>query len=168
MRRLLLSVGMALLVGGFAVAANADQDFLDLPTVEIAARQPSTDPPLAASDLPLIGQPTPVQPSDDGATVKQTGTTTESACRPEELLVKFKPGADASIVAGRHGASVLSNIPQLGIYVLAVPPGAQAATLSALSADPDVEYAEPNGVVRVPELPPTADPCAPEATPSTP
>jgi hypothetical protein len=74
--------------------------------------------------------------------------------------VKFKPGADPATVAGRYGASIASSIPQIGVYVLAVTPGTQAATLAGLSADPDVEYAEPNSVVRVPELPPTTGPCA--------
>jgi len=165
-RRLLLSLGLAVLAGGIAVAANADQPFAEgLSVAQPATHRAPADRPLAISDLPIVDQPTPDQPQADRGPTRQPGARTESACRREELLVKFAPGADATTVAGRHGATVVSSIPRIGVYVLAVPPGAQAATLTALAADPEVEYAEPNGVVRVPELPPTADPCA-EATPS--
>ena len=166
MRRLLLSVGLAVLVGGVAVAANADQPFGEHSVLgEPSSRHVPADRPRAISDLPLVDQATPGRPATDPAGLKQPGTPTEPACRPEELLVKFGPGADPATVTARYGASIVSSIPQIGVYVLAVPPGAQAATLTAMAADPDVEYAEPNGVVRIPELPTTADPCAGTPTP---
>ena len=180
MRRLLLSLGLAILVGGVAVAVNADQRFGDhTPSGEVTA-VPDAARPRGISDLPLVDQPTVDLPTVDQPTVDQptvdqpagdrpvadrVGAPTVPACRREEMLVKFKPGADPATVAARYGASVESSIPQIGVFVLAVPPGTGAATLAALAADPDVEYAEPNGVMRVPELPPTPDPCA-EETPS--
>ena len=163
MHRLLLSIGLAVLVGGIAVAVNADQHFGDQPTVtEPLARPESADRPRVISDLPLTGQAIPGQPEIDGTAAQQAETPSALACRREEMLVKFKPGADAATVAARYGATIVSSIPQIGVYVLAVPPGTQAAALAGLSADLGVEYAEPNGVVRIPELPPTPDPCAVE------
>lgn len=159
MRRLLLSLGAALLVGGVAMAANADQPFRDQPGSELSARQSPADRPLGTSDLPLADLPT-VQPTIDGGAAGQPGAPREPACRLEEVLVKFKPDADPATVAGRHGASITSSIPQIGVYVLTVTPGTQAAALAGLAADPDVEYAEPNGVVSAPELPLMPDPCA--------
>ena len=165
MRRLLLSVGLAVLAGGIAVAVNADQPFGDRRAgSEPSSRQVAADGPRAISNLPLVEQPTPGRTANQGTTEKEPGTPVESAWRPEELLVKFKPSADPTVVADRHGATIVSNIPQIGIYVLAVAPGTQAAAQAALSADPDVEYAEPNGVMRAPELPATADPCDPSPT----
>ena len=161
MRRLLLSVGLAVLVGGIAVAANADQPFGEEATLhETATGRAPADLPRAISDLPIVDQATPGPPATDGRGVKQPGPRLAPACRPEEMLVKFKPGADATAVAARHGASIVSSIPQIEVYVLAVPTGTQTQALAALAADPDVEYAEPNAVVRVPELQTTPDPCS--------
>jgi len=84
------------------------------------------------------------------------GPAATPACRPDELLVAFRPGAEPAAVSARHGATVASEIPDIGVFVVAVPPGTAAATLAAFAADADVEFAEPNGVASVPEAPPAS------------
>lgn len=77
-----------------------------------------------------------------------------SQCPMDEILVKFQPGVDPRAVSERHGATILSIIPDIEVYVEAVPHGAAAAKIAEFLADPDVVYAEPNGVMSVPELGP--------------
>ncbi|MDP8922596.1 MAG: hypothetical protein M3O34_06925 [Chloroflexota bacterium] len=160
MHRLLLSLGLALLLGGIAIAVNADQPFGDLEGSDApSTEQAPADLPLVSPDLPLVDEATPGLHETGPSVADHIATPAEPACR-EEVLAKFRPVAAPATVAARYGASIVSSIPQIGVYVLAVPPGTQAETIAALSADPDVEFAEPNGVVRIPEQPPTADPCA--------
>jgi hypothetical protein len=77
---------------------------------------------------------------------------------PGELLVKFRPGVDPVAVAARHGAMIVGSIPSIDVYLLAVPPGTAGERLAALAADPEVEFAEFNGTVTVPEQPPADGP----------
>jgi hypothetical protein len=81
-------------------------------------------------------------------------------CVPDQILVKIRPGADPAVVSARHGATFTGAIVGLDVHVLTIPAGAVAEKVAAFSADPDVVYAEPNGVARVPEQPPGAtQPC---------
>src|SRR5215475_12276253 len=71
----------------------------------------------------------------------QTTSTTSS------LLVKLVPGLtveqEANVIA-RNGGIVLSSIPALRLYVVAVPGGDVAAVTAAYQADPQVQHVEPN------------------------
>jgi hypothetical protein len=85
-----------------------------------------------------------------------------TTCPPDELLVKFQPAADPSSVAARYGATILSRIQSIDIYVLAVQAGNGPVTIAALQSDPEVVFAEPNALVGIPEQPPPApEPCGP-------
>jgi len=85
----------------------------------------------------------------------------EPACPPDELLVKFQPAADPAIETARYGATILSRIEGIDVYVLAVAAGTGSATITALQSDPEVVFAEPNALVGIPEAPPPApEPCA--------
>lgn len=68
------------------------------------------------------------------------------------VLVKFGPGTtqaqQEAIEAGVH-ATEQGQIQDLGVTELAVPAGAEAAVVSALSQQAGVEYVEPDGVGRV-------------------
>ncbi len=75
-------------------------------------------------------------------------------CVPDELLVKFTPWADPHLVSARHGATVLSVIPHIEVHVLSIPAGTIPEKVAEFQADPEVVYAEPNGIVRIPENPP--------------
>jgi hypothetical protein len=89
-----------------------------------------------------------------------------SGCPSEQVLVKIRDGADPAVVVARHGGTVLSTIPGIDVQVVAVAPGTLDATLADLQADPDVVYAEANGVMSVPERPAGA-PCSPSAQPAS-
>lgn len=70
-------------------------------------------------------------------------------CRTERALVKVRPGADPAVVIGRHGGTILDTIAGIGVQVVSVPEGRLTQTIDALSADPDVEYAEPDEAVTI-------------------
>jgi thermitase len=71
-------------------------------------------------------------------------------CVPNELLVKFRPGASAAARAAVYravGGSVCGQISALGVDVVALPPGVppqQAAAVCARSAA--IQYAEPEPI----------------------
>jgi len=70
------------------------------------------------------------------------------ACATEQVLVKVNPGVDPADVVARHGGTILWTIEGIGVQVVAVPAGTQGQKIDEFMADPDVKYAEPNGVVR--------------------
>lgn len=70
----------------------------------------------------------------------------------EELLVRFKPGAEGSFRAhGMMGAQVMKSYRFLpGLQRVSLPPGTDVELAAeAYRADPDVLYAEPNAVYRI-------------------
>jgi thermitase len=65
----------------------------------------------------------------------------------DEILVKFEPGTSAADIAKFHrsqGASIKSEIPQIGVQVLRVPAGRVLEKVAAYEKNPNVVYAEPN------------------------
>ncbi len=64
---------------------------------------------------------------------------------PDEVLVSLKPGANARDIARGVGAHIKEQT-SLGVWVLNVPPAAVDRVIAALSRNPNVEYAEPNGI----------------------
>jgi len=71
-----------------------------------------------------------------------------TGCPPEEVLVKVLPGANPTEVVERHGGTILWTIEGIDVQVVAVPAGTSTQKVDEFNADPDVKYAEPNGVVR--------------------
>ncbi len=72
--------------------------------------------------------------------------------RPGVVLVRFKSGATSdqqlqSLEA--HGLTILSTITDLDIHQLAVPIGQELEMAKTLSADPQVEFAEPDYMMSV-------------------
>jgi thermitase len=66
----------------------------------------------------------------------------------DEVLVKFRPGVAASDVAVAHrqaGGQVVRQVPGLGVSVVRAQ-GPPAQALAAYQRNPNVEYAEPNGI----------------------
>jgi thermitase len=74
---------------------------------------------------------------------KNPGEIEEGPYVPGEVVVLFKPGADAEGIANAYGATVKEE-GALGVKVLSVPEGAVPHVVFALSHNPNVEYAEPN------------------------
>ena len=73
----------------------------------------------------------------------------------DEVLVGFKPGTSVAAIeaaATSAGATIVGSIPSFGIYQLRLPaPGGQAAVEAAiaqLGLNPDVAFAEPDGLDR--------------------
>jgi len=70
-----------------------------------------------------------------------------------QILVKFKPQAGvvvraASLVA--CGSRLIARLPRLDVYVVAIPPDESVERMvEVYRRNPDVEYAEPNGYLRV-------------------
>src|SRR5256712_9303897 len=63
----------------------------------------------------------------------------------DEVLVAFRDAGHAPAVARAVGARVGRVLGGLGVYVLKVPAGSVEGTVRALTHNPMVEYAEPNG-----------------------
>lgn len=68
-----------------------------------------------------------------------------SAHTPDEVLVAFRPGVRPQTVAASVGARIEGQVGTLDVFVLKVPPGSVEATVLALSHNPLIEFAEPNG-----------------------
>lgn len=83
---------------------------------------------------------------------------TAVSCPPEQVLVKVVPTADPVDVVSRHGGTIVKTITGIDVQVVEVPAGTAAQKIDELMADPDVTYAEPNGVVRATDQAP-ADQC---------
>ncbi|MFC7441073.1 S8 family peptidase [Laceyella putida] len=70
---------------------------------------------------------------------------------PQEIIVKFKPGASSSKAASLHAkakGNVTSTNPKLGYQVVTVKKGQSVkAAIATYKADPQVEYVEPNGEI---------------------
>ena len=70
-----------------------------------------------------------------------------------EVLVKFKPGTPASAKAQAHGQSqgrLLAEIARTGVQRVAVGAGAEQAAIARYGRNPNVLYAEPNFIRRIP------------------
>jgi thermitase len=76
--------------------------------------------------------------------------------RDDELLVKFRPGAAAAAQAAAHrqvGGQVVREVGGLGVKVVKVGQGQAQQRLQAYLRNPNVEYAEPNGIAYADETP---------------
>ena len=78
----------------------------------------------------------------------------EEGVVPGEILVKFEPSApatDKKRVHGKKGGRTKEVIPEIGVEVVQVAPGREQSRAADYEGDPNVRYAEPNGVYRAVE-----------------
>jgi thermitase len=72
---------------------------------------------------------------------------------PDQILVRFKPDLKTQLVEGTlslYGTQTIKRIPQLNIYQVRIPAGTTVEEMaSALSRNPDVDYAGPNHIARI-------------------
>src|SRR3954464_11121626 len=71
----------------------------------------------------------------------------------DEILVKFRPGANASAKADVHrqgGGSPLNEFGRTGVQRVAVPAGGESAAIARYRQNPNVVYSEPNFIRSVP------------------
>ena len=90
--------------------------------------------------------PVPVEAAVPEPPVSEPSPT---PCPPERILVKVKPGANPADVIGRHGGTIIQTIPGIDVQIVNVAAGTAQQAIDALTADPDVQYAEPDGKVRI-------------------
>ncbi|MBI1886390.1 MAG: S8 family serine peptidase [Chloroflexi bacterium] len=86
-----------------------------------------------------------------GAFHQPSGSAQVGAFVDDELLVKFVPGTPAHTVAAVHGQAggrVIDEIPALGVQVVKVAPGQALQSLPLYQHNPNVKYAELNGIAR--------------------
>jgi thermitase len=89
----------------------------------------------------------------------QQGTPTISAeadIVPGEVLVKFRPGTPGQAIADAHrqnGGRVREEIPGIDVQVVLVPPGQERARAAAYARNPNVLFAEPNGLWQAVAIP---------------
>ena len=70
-----------------------------------------------------------------------------------EILVKFRPGANANDKAEGHkaaGATALAEVPRTQVQRVRVQAGAEAAAIARYQGNPNVLYAERNSIRRIP------------------
>jgi thermitase len=76
----------------------------------------------------------------------------DAPCVLGRIVVKFKEGLNSAYVAQLHAsqrATVVGEIPQIGVQILSVPSGEVEAKIAAYTADPRVEFAEPDYIAQV-------------------
>ncbi|HMM40388.1 MAG TPA: hypothetical protein PKA95_00630, partial [Thermomicrobiales bacterium] len=75
---------------------------------------------------------------------------------PGELLVKFRPSADSKAITDAHrsiGGSVKRTISRIGVEVVSVQRGREKTKLAEYLRNPNVEFAELNGIYRAVAMP---------------
>lgn len=68
---------------------------------------------------------------------------------PGQIIVRFRPGAARSEIAQQHRASKKADMLLERTEILAVPVGQEAEIAAQLSRNPNVEFAEPDVIMRV-------------------
>ena len=92
-------------------------------------------------------EPAPPSPGETAAPEQPVSSPASPNCPPDRILVKVKPGADPAAVIARYGGTIINTIPGIDVQVVTVPGGTGQQAIAGLSADPEVQYAEPDGVV---------------------
>lgn len=131
MTRMLISLlVLAFAVAGLAMTVRAQQDAVpqSASSENQASDNASSEKPKSLDEKP---EPSPV-----------------STCKPDTILVKVNPGADPSTVIARYGGTIVRTISGIDVQVVSVPGGTGQQAIDALSADPDVKYAEADQIVR--------------------
>lgn len=89
---------------------------------------------------------------------RPTSTGGSETYDTDTVVVRYRPGRSAISEARSSGSTVVDRIGRSGAVLLEVPQGQDAASFaSKLSADPDVDYAEPNFRLRSFGAPQTVD-----------
>ena len=75
---------------------------------------------------------------------------------PDEVIVKFKTGVDEKVkdnIRKAHGLEKVMEIEQIGVELNKVPEKAKDKIIEALNKNPRVEYAEPNMIAQLQDIP---------------
>lgn len=88
-------------------------------------------------------------PSEVAAPEPPMSAPSPTPCPPDRILVKVKPAVDPVVVIGRYGGTIAQTISGIDVQIVDVPAGTGQQAIDSLNADPDVQYAEPDRVVRI-------------------
>lgn len=99
---------------------------------------------VAGLALTVRAQQDPAPQDESGPQPAPSG----SGCPTDRLLVKIYAALDPAVVIGRYGGTIVQTIPGIEVQVVTVPAGQGKRTIDALNADPEVQYAEPDQIVR--------------------
>ncbi len=102
---------------------------------------------LALVVFAFAGRPTSQAPQDANAP--------RGKVKAGEILVRFKPGANANDKADAHrqgGGARRAGVARTNIEIVRVPNGQEAASLARYRKNPNVLYAEPNFIRSIPKL----------------
>ncbi|MDP2672116.1 MAG: Ig-like domain-containing protein [Candidatus Daviesbacteria bacterium] len=75
---------------------------------------------------------------------------------PDEVIIKFKPGVSDEAkdnIRRAHGLEKKSEVEQIGVELNKVPEKAKDKIIEALNKNPRVEYAEPNMIAQLQDIP---------------
>jgi subtilisin family serine protease len=86
--------------------------------------------------------------------VERCATAATAEAEPQEAIIRLRPGVSVAAFAVRHGLSIQRALATPGAYTVRAHPSRRLTrSLAALSADPALQYAEPNRRVRITALP---------------
>ncbi len=111
--------------------------------------------PLVVAGLVVLGACSDLNPVDAGRGALGPGGVSRSAAAadeeivPGQIIVRFRPGAARSEIAEQHRARKKADMLLERTEILDVPVGQEAAIAAELSKNPNVEFAEPDVILRV-------------------
>jgi PKD repeat protein len=98
----------------------------------------------ACSDLNPIASRTPAPPARDAGDAQEAAEFV-----PGQIIVRFNPGANRAEIAQEHRARKKEDMLLERTEVLEVPVGEEIATAERMRKNPNVEFAEPDYIMKV-------------------
>ncbi len=152
--------GLAALIWARNPAYNATQVRTAIDTTAVDLGSPGRDEQYGWGRIdvvPAVGlssvAPAAAQADSTRAELLPPLDNREAEFVPGRVLIKFRPGAGAASIdrtlSAFDGVSLEGQIGQLGIYMLRVPIGQEWRLIDQLRALPDVEFAEPDTIIRL-------------------
>lgn len=98
----------------------------------------------ACSDLNPIASRTPASPLHDASAAEEAAEFV-----PGQIIVRFQPGANRAEIAQEHRARKKEDMLLERTEVLEVPVGEEVATAERMRKNPNVEFAEPDYIMKI-------------------
>ena len=101
----------------------------------------------AVTGLAMTARAQQEPPPEEASQPQPAPEAPMTVCKPDRILVKVQPGVDATAVVARYGGTIVRTISGIDVHVVNVPGGQGQQVIDAMSADPEVEYAEADQIV---------------------
>ncbi len=148
-RIILLAAAWALAQLASAQPGNGSADAAQQEGIPADVR---VEPDVAASEFPATAPGYTTAPGYNGDPTAALAENSDAEFAPGEILLAFRPGvAVAQVDAVRQAvaATQIKQFAQIGVHHWRLPPGLTVdQAVGALSANPNVKYAEPNYIFR--------------------